>query len=305
MACYYPITAYYSKDVNPSGKRSLVTNPRMALQPDSPVRLPCGRCIGCRLENSRQWACRIMHEASLYTENCFITLTYAPEHLPSGRSLDLRDFQLFMKRLRKRFSQRVRFFHCGEYGEQLGRPHYHAILFNLDFADKVQVCGGENPLYESRILQELWPYGLSRIGTVTFESAAYVARYITKKRTGELASDHYSYVDCGTGELFQQKPEYATMSRRPGIGREWFNRFSSDVYPKDSFHINGKEVRPPRFYDKQFELIDPATMDDIRCRRDRAARRAASDNSYERLTVKRICQEARLKQLKRRFEDEG
>lgn len=306
MACYFPVVAYRSKDVNPSGKRSLVLNPRSSIQGDDPIRLPCGQCIGCRLERSRQWAVRCVHEASLYERNCFITLTYDNEHLPSDGSLCLRDFQLFMKRLRKKFGKGIRFFHCGEYGEQFGRPHYHAILFNFDFSDKKLVSSRDgNELFESEDLYELWPFGLSRIGSVSFDSAAYVARYCTKKVNGRAALAHYCSIDYSTGEiLLERRPEYATMSRRPGIGAGWLEKFSRDVYPKDCFHINGRECRPPKFYDRRFELVDPYVMDDVLERRVLAAKRSQSDNSYDRLTAKRVVKEAHLKQLTRRYESE-
>lgn len=282
------MVAYRSKEVNESGKRSMVMSPAQALEPDSPIKLPCGQCIGCRLERSRQWAVRCVHEASLYEKNCFITLTYDERSLPRDGSLVLEHFQKFMKRLRSRFEHKIRFYHCGEYGEEFGRPHYHAILFNHDFSDKELVCySGSEPLYQSKTLQELWPYGLSRIGSVSFESAAYVARYCTKKVTGKSALAHYNRIDYFTGEvLCEKKPEYATMSRRPGIGRDWLKKFYPDVYPHDSFHINGKEVRPPKFYDTQFELLDPVQFELVKARRLEEQRLAASDNSYERLTVK-------------------
>ena len=118
----------------------------------------------------------------MYDDNCFITLTYSNQHIPADGSLDVRVFQKFMKRLRKRFGDGIRFYHCGEYGSLLGRPHYHACLFNFDFPDKYlwKENNGQK-LYRSPSLEELWPYGYSSIGTVTFESAAYVARYILKR----------------------------------------------------------------------------------------------------------------------------
>ena len=137
MPCYSPLIAWRAKHINPSGKTSLVFNQRDAAQPDDPVQLPCGQCIGCRLEKSRQWAMRIAHESSLYDQNCFLTLTFSDEHLPQNLSVSKRDLQLFMKRLRKHFAPRkIRFFQCGEYGELNMRPHYHSILFNVDFPDK-------------------------------------------------------------------------------------------------------------------------------------------------------------------------
>ncbi len=186
MACFGPLKGWPSKKLTPSGKRQVVFNISQAYT-DRPVNIPCGQCIGCRLDKSKQWAIRCVHEASLYDNNSFITLTYNTEHLPEDRSLEVRVFQLFMKRLRKRFGTKIRFYACGEYGDQNGRPHYHACLFNHDFQDKKLWKRGKDPsldLYRSADLEKLWPYGYSSIGEVTFQSAAYVARYIMKKITG-------------------------------------------------------------------------------------------------------------------------
>ena len=261
-----------------------------------PVEFACGQCIGCRLERSRQWAIRCVHEASLYEDNCFITLTYDNEHLPFDRSLCLDHFQKFMKRLRFKFKPRViRFFHCGEYGENLGRPHYHACLFNFDFEDKKlfrEKYGVR--LYVSEILQELWPFGFSTVGNVTFESAAYVARYVTKKITGDFAEAHYEGL----------KPEYVTMSRRPGIGTDWFKKFKSDVFPSDEVILRGKKLRAPKFYDRLFEVEDQSGFACIKAQRIAKGVDRADDNTYDRLRVKEVCAKAKLSnQLKRSYEN--
>jgi hypothetical protein len=319
MACFKPIEAWYSKEVNPSGKRSLVFTAKYGEDPDRPIEIACGQCIGCRLERSRQWALRCMHEASLYEDNCFLTLTFNDESLSNREfpeSLDVRDFQLFMKRLRKRFGDGIRFFHCGEYGEKYSRPHYHACIFNFDFPDKelwrVDPKTGVR-LYRSRELEKLWPYGYSSIGDVTFESAAYVARYITKKQTGQDSEKHYIVVDEETGELVgYRKPEYITMSRRPGIGKEWFDKFKTDVYPSDSIHVNGKKFRPPKYYDKLFQDSNPYEFDEIK------EKRLADGMTYKlkefgsagifevraRLDAKLKCQERAFSYLPRKLERE-
>ena len=129
MACFHPVIGFRAKYPNPdSGRTPLVFSARDAADPDDPLKIPCGRCIGCRLERSRQWAIRCVHEASLYERNCFITLTFSPEHFPKDRSLNKRDFQLFIKRLRKKFGPGVRYFHCGEYGEQCVNCGFNKIL---------------------------------------------------------------------------------------------------------------------------------------------------------------------------------
>ena len=258
MPCYKPLSAYQSLHEDARGKREVVFGNCVDSKGRAcaPILLPCGQCIGCRLERSRQWAVRIMHEASLHERNCFLTLTFNDEHVPSDYSLNVGTFQKFMKRYRKLCGP-VRFFHCGEYGELNFRPHYHAIIFGHDFPDKIQSnVSANNPLFVSPTLNRLWPFGFASIGDVTFESAAYVARYITKKVTGDLAESHYQRVIEATGEIVNVAPEYTTMSRRPGIGAGWFDKFGGEVYPLDRVVMRGREMRPPRAYDQYLEARD-------------------------------------------------
>jgi hypothetical protein len=296
VPCYHPLKGYYARKVNPeTGKRSVVFNSKEGFY-DYKVNLPCGRCIGCRLERSRQWAVRCVHEASLHEQNCFITLTFDDKNLEPGGSLVKADFQNFMKRLRKRFfgnsKGNVRYFHCGEYGEKLGRPHHHAALFGLDFPDRLLwSTKGNVRLYRSCILEALWPYGHSTVGDVTFESAAYIARYVTKKITGEMADSHYG------GRL----PEYCTMSRRPGIAREWFNRYKDDLYPKDFAVIRGKKCKVPKYYNRCYELTNPSEYGDIRASRVCQAR-GNLNFAPERMAAGEVIQKARFEMLKREYE---
>lgn len=293
MACFHPLDAFQSLSTKENGKRHISFK---WFANSKSIKLPCGQCIGCRLERSRQWAIRCIHEASLYEDNCFITLTYNDQHKPDDDSLDVRHFQLFMKRLRKRFGAGIRFFHCGEYGETFGRPHYHACLFNFDFQDKVEWKRSNGvPIFTSDSLSELWPYGFSTVGSVTFESAAYVARYILKKVNGDLADDHY--FDSSTGVY--RKPEYTTMSRRPGIGKGWFDKYSSDVFPSDFVVINGTKMRPPKYYDRQFEIVAPDEFEEIRDKRERSALVHVDNNTPDRLKVRETVQLRRLEKLPR------
>lgn len=293
--------------VNPAtGKLSIVFNKakaQMGIHAPT-LMLPCGQCVGCRLERSRQWAIRCVHEASLYEQNAFITLTYSDEHLPADRSVNHRPFQLFMKRLtkytRKEYGHGVRFYMCGEYGENFGRPHFHACLFGHDFEDKtLWKMERDIPLYRSKKLEELWPYGYSTIGGVTFQSAAYVARYIMKKITGEAAANHYEWMDPETGEFHNRKPEYTTMSRRPGIGSRWLEKYRSDVYPDDFVVINGKKMKPPKYYDTQYELVYPTDLEQIKKARKQQGKKREAHNTPARLAVREKVQKARLSQLKR------
>lgn len=307
MPCYRPLKGYRSKTVNASGKRSIVFSAKEGYY-DKPIDLPCGQCVGCRLERSRQWAIRCVHEAQLYEQNCFITLTYNDENLPPDGSLNVEHFQKFMKRLRFENSDRtIRFFHCGEYGENLGRPHYHACLFNFDFDDKKYwKTENNNKYYTSEKLQRLWPLGHSMVGAVTFESAAYVARYITKKVTGAGASEHYSKIDYATGEvLSEKKPEYVTMSRRPGIGKRWFQKYKGDVFPDDSVIIRGRELKPPKFYLSQLEINFPDEYAKVKANRQNEGVSNAHDNTVARLRVKEESKLIKMKLLKRKLENES
>lgn len=312
MTCYHPIKGYRSKELTVNGKRSLVFDIRKSTA--EPMEIACGQCMGCRLQRSQQWAVRISHEASLYEKNCFITLTYAPEYLPADGSLDVRHFQLFMKRLRKKFGPGVRFFHCGEYGENLGRPHYHATLLNFDFPDKVlhRETNQGDAIWRSPALEELWPYGYSEIGSVTFESAAYVARYITKKITGPRAASHYTQVNTDTGEITHLKPEYTTMSRRPGIGEPWLQKFATDVYPHDHVVIRGGvKIPPPRYYNNRYEVMNPEKYRKVKMAREGKSvniygtdefKRRVLDNTYDRLKVRETVQLRTIETLKRNME---
>jgi hypothetical protein len=307
MPCYHPLVGYRSAVRNEkTGKRSIVFTKRDAYT-DLRIRFPCGQCIGCRLERSRQWAIRCMHEASLYDKNSFITLTYNPENLPKHGTLVKEDHQKFMKRLRRHNDERIRYFHCGEYGEKFARPHYHTCLFNYDFPDRILLRESKTgeKYYISQELAELWPYGHHIIGDVTFESAAYVARYITKKITGKKAEDHYEIIDEKTGEILGQRvPEYITMSRRPGVGMEWFKKFHRDIYPGDFVIVRGKKMKPPKYYDRSFEIEYPEEFAHIKATRFVNGAQHKENNTPERLRVRKQCQEEKFKKLVRGYENE-
>lgn len=278
MACFYPNKAYHTL----CGQ--ITFDQKQATLKHQTLSLPCGQCIGCRLEYSRQWAIRIMDESSLHTHNCFITLTYDNENLPEHQSLNKRHFQLFIKRLRKYYKNRkIRYFHCGEYGDELGRPHYHAILFNLDFYDKTKL-NYKSELFHSQILENLWGKGYVTIGPVNFETAAYVSRYVIKKINGKQKLEHYARCDQITGEIIQLQQEYATMSRRPGIGGKWYNKYKTDIYPSDYITINGFKQRPAKFYDLKYKHESPELHAQLV--ENRLKRHDKSNNTKQRLLVR-------------------
>lgn len=290
MTCYNPLTGYRAKARTVNGKRGIVFSKPEGYV-DQPIDIPCGKCIGCRLEYARQWAIRCMHEASLHEENCFVTLTYADSNMPYGHTLVKRDYQLFMKRLRHYYDRKIRFFACGEYGEETLRPHYHACLFGYMPRDLRPLRRNKNPkngeesnsLYTSDSLTSIWSHGYVTVGEVTFESAGYCARYITKKILGDKQAESYWRVDTKSGVIHQVAPEFALMSRRPGIGKEWIDKFGGEVYRHDSVIVNGREVLPPDYYDNQLSELQKQRIKD---RRKRKAQKNKANSTIERLRVR-------------------
>jgi hypothetical protein len=314
----------------------------------------CGQCIGCRLDKAREWSVRCIHEASLYENNCFITLTFNDDWLyrrkqnPAGFEKGLSDtwslqrgkkseFELFIKRLRNAYGAGIRFYMCGEYGENcfycfknerncsnekccykptIGRPHYHAIIFNHDFLDKrpYKVVNG-NRLYTSDALQDLWtdpqskiPMGFCTLGDVTIDSAGYVARYTTKKVTGKGADEpdpetgltHYERFDPNTAEIHILEPEYNNMSRMPGLGMKWLQKFHKEVLVNDSVLAKEYPVPVPKYYDKLLENIAPLYFDENKQKRIDKAMEHADNNTTERLAVREMIQEQKAKFLPRK-----
>lgn len=301
MPCFYPLQAFRLA----SGAVEFVERGDVV----ATLSLPCGRCLGCRLERARQWQLRVMHEASQWKRSCFVTLTYSDERLPAHGCLQYPDFQRFMKRLRRvRGATRaspIRFYMCGEYGEELGRPHYHAALFNEDFSGDRKVWrdfGSGNVVYRSPLLERLWPFGMSSVGELTHQSAAYIARYVMKKVTGEAADRHYQVVDTESGELAWKPPEFTHMSLKPGIGALWFEKYAhTDVYPHDRVVSRGKESKPPRYYDQLLKRSDPATLEAIKLEREARARSHWQDSTPERLAVREQVTAARIRTFRRKL----
>ncbi|AJK28255.1 putative replication initiation protein [Eel River basin pequenovirus] len=252
------------------------------------------------MDKAKEWAIRCYHEAQLHEENSYVTFTYRDEDLPEDRSVDVRHFQLFMKRLRKNTGVKVRYFHCGEYGEQTKRPHYHALLFGYRPTDqRFYKRSKGHPIYTSESLDQTWGLGHCNFGNVTFESAGYVARYIMKKVTGEVAEGHYSsFINPDTGELLTVRPEYVTMSRNPGLGADWVRKFREDLNG-DYVVVDGKKHSIPRFYDEEIKRLDEKELALRKRNRKAAARKHAANNTRERLAVREKIQYARLNQLRR------
>jgi hypothetical protein len=326
MGCYSPLKGY--KDRLTGGLTFSRDNAIETMD------VACGQCLGCRTDYSLEWAVRISHEASLYDENCFITLTYRDRkactinqlhegyHVPDDWSLHPRHFQLFMKRLRKFFSDRtIRVFYAGEYGRKckhnidvtqgdgcplcnLGRPHFHACVFNLNFPDLESYASDDGELrYTSRILQSIWKYGFVDVGELTFGSAAYTARYILKKITGIRAYDHYYNTDLD-GNVVMLEPEFCKMSNggragkgeKSGIGAKWFAEYRDDVFPKDRVpYGNGEYLnKVPRYYEEIYKEIKPESLAAIKKKRADYKRKNQLEFSPQRLEDKYKCHKARL-----------
>lgn len=295
MACFSPLHGFRS----PGGQIKFC---RSEAYSDKPLTVSCGQCLGCRLERSRQWAVRCMHEAQMSSTSSYLTLTYSDENMPEDKSLNVKHFQDFMRRLRHHYPQHLRYFHCGEY-DATWRPHYHALLYNEDFrSDRKHFKNNKqgDPLYKSETLTDLWEHGFATIGNLTMESAAYVARYAMKKITGEKAAAHYERLNLKTGELYQLKREYITMSLKPAIGQKWIEKFYRDVYPNDEImNKAGQKSRPPKAYDRYCDVRDPELMANIRSRRKHEGTKHDANNTYDRLAVRERTQSARIKYLTR------
>ena len=269
------------------------------------LQIPCGQCTECRLKRSREWAIRCMHEASLHRDNCFLTLTISEPD--KALSLNYDYFQAFMKRLRARFPrERIGFFCCGEYGEtnpSTGikdggkyRAHFHAILFNFNFPDRVP-CRllDQSELFKSALCDELWRFGACRIGEVTFESAAYVARYAMKKVTGDLAEAAYTLV-LPDGEIISRTPEMLVMSKRPAIGRRWFEKFGKTAVYRDSVIARGVETAMPRYYDK---LLPRVVLSMLQRERSAEGGKRGLDHTDARDAVRDVVVKAKMGQFTR------
>lgn len=253
--------------------KGIVFSPTKSYRGARPFSVPCGQCMGCRLAKAQDWATRIHHESMLHECNSFITLTYSDHHLPRNGSISVRACQLFIKRLRKEVEVPIRYYLCGEYGTTTFRPHYHAIIFGYDFPDKELLKRGKNGdlLFRSATLERAWPFGNSSIGRVNPTTAAYVARYVTKKANSELAALDYRVTDPETGLTWELEREFALMSMKPGLGYGWFEKYGQEAFPSDFVIVEGKKVPVPEYYSRLLEKRDPEAFRALKLQRRREA----------------------------------
>lgn len=295
MACYRPIPAYQLGSEPPRLWPPLGTEN---------LQLPCGKCIGCKAARANQWAHRCEHEASIWKDNSFITLTYADERLPKDGHLSSTDFQRFLKRLRQHSSRHrssigrshsanIRYFGCGEYGERHGRPHYHALLFNCTFNDQYQtgVRHGE-PVFHSDTLQKLWPNGNHEIGTVTGRSAHYIAKYNLKKQgAGNFDADGV-----------ERPAPFLRMSLKPAIGATWLEKYHEDL--QHGYLVqNGHQHGLPRYYKTSLKNKYTTTHELLQKHSQQHRIQTPTDNNTtaRRLDAEKIHEQKKQKQEMREF----
>lgn len=325
MTCYHPIRALVVGTTDSGAKKLRFVgkdydNELNGKKIYEELLLPCGKCIGCTIERSRQWATRMMLELKYHEKACFITLTYDDEHLPisgyytddgewhESHTLLKKDFQKFMKRLRRHYERRdgekVRFYSCGEYGSKTKRPHYHAILFGVDFSEDRYVWSKTDKgftQYRSETLEKLWTEGNSLICEVNWNTCAYVSRYCTKKYYGKQ-NIYYQTLNI--------QPEFTLMSRRPGIGAKYFEEHADEVYINQEIFLSnlngGLKVRPPSYFDRLYGELHPDEMDIIKMKRKEMAENAMALklaktelDMYEQLLVEEKNFKEKISSLKR------
>lgn len=302
MTCFHPLEGY--EDYVNGGivfKKTASAYKEMTVA--------CGQCKGCRIDKSKEWAARCVHESQMHQDNSFVTLTYDEENLPYDGSLNKEHFQKFMKRLRKKYNDKeIRYFHCGEYGEALSRPHYHACLFGIDFSDRdAYSTSNDIVTYTSETLTKLWGKGFTTCGELNYQTAAYTARYIMKKITGDRAEYHYQKFNPATGELYKIQPEYTTMSlgrtKGNGLGASFYKKYESDFFPSDECPIPGKGVYKaiPRYYETLYAEKHPDQYAAIKQRRKEYHQKQKHDFTPERLQQREKVKEAQLSQLTRKL----
>ena len=270
MPCFNPVRSWEVGKTE-EGKAVLsYKRPKIRREEEQIVLIPCSKCIGCLTRRSNDWATRCYHEARLHKVNSFITLTYREQNLPKDKNLNHTHFQEFISRLRAHGRRqnhigKIRYFMSGEYGniKNTFRPHYHALIFNYEFDDKIPVGRDNNgeQLYTSKTLEKLWSHGFVTIGDVNLKTAQYVAKYIYKKQENmnEYGTDFY--------ENNNIVPEYIKMSNRPGIGRKWLEKWYTDVYPRDGVIIDGDTRTVPKYYDSILDKIDPELLTRVKDKR--------------------------------------
>lgn len=258
MTCYHPSKVTI-------GRKSLA---RVGSHVVDRVVVPCGHCLGCRTDQARGWAVRLVHEGMVASPAWFVTFTYKEENLPVNGSLFPRDFTLFVKKFRaaqSKLERRLSYYVSGEYGDLTARPHYHAVLYGPELMDKeIMLERHGAPVYYSQSLEETWVHGRVEITGLTYAGARYCASYVRKKVRQKDDPNAYVRVDPATGELVDIKREFGRMSRNPAIGKRWIEKYWRDAYPRDFVVMDGRPLKPPRYYDKWMAEFQPTIFMDVK-----------------------------------------
>lgn len=269
-----------------------------------PILICCGQCGHCRLRKALDWCTRMRHEFKMSDHvGCFLTLTYDEDHIPADHGLRYSDVQKFFRYLRRR-GLKFRYYCAGEYGHDhghpflvpykggdLGRPHWHILVFGIDFRQARVLwkrSGAGCDVFQHPLLSEAWPNGSACFSEVTDQSIAYCAKHNFKRITGRDAADFYSRVDTVTGEILRVSPECSRMSLKPGLGFTWLEKFGgSDVYPHDSvLSAGGVEFAIPKAYDKVFKRLLPDEHEEAVYKRYLKSLLTEKDRTPERLAVR-------------------
>lgn len=292
MPCYHPLEAFWKLGGGITFEHRYSNG--------NPVKLPCGRCVGCRVDHGQMWSTRMQHEALFHADCCFLTLTYRDEDLPCDLGLRKRHLQQFIRDLRNhlRHAGKIRYYGCGEYGDESLRPHYHLIVFGYYPADTSTIDGKGRGT--SATIERLWGRGYCTVGPATPETMAYTARYVQKKLNGPAAAGAYERLHRDTGEIVTVIPPFALMSRNPGIGARYYAEYGHQLHAEDCIRLKGgSKVKTPRYYDRLLEKQDPATLEARKLQRRENAKLFKADQTPARLAVRETCAAARQGQRQR------
>lgn len=256
MPCRSPLTGYRKSDGSLAFQRADTTG-RFALRT-----VQCGVCRDCRLAKARDWAIRCANEAQMHERSCWVTLTFETDPITIAK----RDVQIFIRRLRRR-GHKFSYYAVGEYGEKLGRPHYHICLFGFDPPDRYHWRRTKRGhlIDRSPMLEKVWRKGFVEVSPLTLENAGYTARYTMKKIGGDIAANHYQREYRGLTVPIH--PEFALMSLKPPIGKRWIEKYWRDVFPADRIIYKGKEKPVPRYYYNWLQVNHPDVFEVVQAKR--------------------------------------
>ena len=233
MSCYHPMQVWYRP-----GEKVKFSKPKEHLPLYRLITIPCGQCIGCKLDHSKDWVCRLLMELETNPNAIFLTLTYDDKNCPI--ELKKRDLQNFFKRLRHYFKDRkIKYYACGEYGPNTFRPHYHLIIFGLDFFELDKHKLRDN-LYTSDIISKIWKKGFISFNAVDSTNIAYTTHYTLKKAFKQ------TYDVMKTKNMIIA-PEFQVCSK--GLGLDYFNLKKDDILANNGhLFFSGIEYSLPRYF---------------------------------------------------------